>query len=55
VKVLFCPTLQAFLNSSALWKVPRLRPFVLQVRANMQMKMDMQHWWNDTKIKVKYI
>jgi len=31
------------------WKVPRLSPFVLLIKAAMKMKMSMDHWWNEAE------
>jgi hypothetical protein len=38
VKILFYPMLKDFRNSIALWKVHRLRPFVLPVTATVKGK-----------------
>jgi hypothetical protein len=55
VKVLFHSMLPNFRISTALWKVPRPRPFV-PVRAKMYMKMTIGHWWDDDdRGKPKYL
>jgi hypothetical protein len=46
VKVIFYAVLPNFRRSIAFGRFPGFAPFVLLV--NMQMKMSMEHWWNDT-------
>jgi hypothetical protein len=51
LKVLLCPTLHVFRKRIAVLEGSQAATICPSVKSNMQMKMSMEHWWNDKKLK----